>query len=215
MIGPLHEFQDTVDCRRVGKGSEIAGAVAADAAGHEDARIIFLDSDLDIRIGLVVAEHDIVMGMVFLDERIFQDEGFHFRGDDDGFQIGGMTDHGRYFRRPVGIVADVTGHAVAQVDGFADVNDLALFILPEIDAGLGRQVADFFPDGLADGHGLYPLLAGHEGLGPFQDGLEELTRIGFRYLADFFGRPHGDDRTAAGTAFGTEVDEVVCRLDDV
>ena len=33
MVGPLHQFQDPVDGRRVGKGAEVAGAVAADGGG--------------------------------------------------------------------------------------------------------------------------------------------------------------------------------------
>ena len=71
MVGPLHQFQDPVDGRRVGKGAEVAGAVAADAAGHENPRIVLLDGDLDVGIGLVVAEHDVVAGMVLLDEVVF------------------------------------------------------------------------------------------------------------------------------------------------
>ena len=34
VVGPLHEFQDAVDGCRIGKGAEIAGAVAADGAGN-------------------------------------------------------------------------------------------------------------------------------------------------------------------------------------
>ena len=54
-----------------------------------------------------------------------------------------MADHGRDLRRTVDVVTDVAGHAVAKVDGLADVDDLPLLVLPQIDPGLTGQVLYF------------------------------------------------------------------------
>ena len=144
MEGLLQELQDVVDRRSIGKGAKVAGAVAQYAAGHGNARVILLNGDLDVGIGLIVAEHDVVVRMILFDERIFQDQRFHFVGYDDGFQIDSVAHHGRYLDGTVAILTDVALNAVAQVDGLADVNDTALFIFPEVNAGLGREIIYFF-----------------------------------------------------------------------
>ena len=128
--GTLHQFQDAVHCPGIGKGAEIPGTIAQDPPGHADPRIVVLQRHLDIRIGLVIAKHDIIPGMMLLDERIFQNQRFHFIGYDDGFQIDSMTDHSRHFDGPVGIVADVTFDAVAQIDCLAHINNMTFGIFP-------------------------------------------------------------------------------------
>lgn len=66
MEGLLHQFQDAMDGTCIGKGSEIAGTIAKDPTCHGNAWILFLERHLDIRIGLIVAKHDIVPRMMLL-----------------------------------------------------------------------------------------------------------------------------------------------------
>lgn len=130
MKSPLHQLQDAVYSTGIGKGAEIPGTIPQDTPGHADPRIVVLQRYLDIGIGLIIAKHNIIMGMMLLDKRVFQDQRFHFIGYDDGFQIDSMADHGGYFDGPVGIMAYVAFDAVAQIDGLAHINDVTFGILP-------------------------------------------------------------------------------------
>ena len=140
----------------VGKGAEIAGAVSMDAAGHKDTRIVFLHRHLDIRVGLIVAQHDIVARAMLFNERVFQYERFHLVGYDDSFHIGGVAHHRRHLRRALGVVPDVAAHAITQIHGLADVNDLSPVVFPQVYAGLDRQISYLIEYGFTQGHGSSP-----------------------------------------------------------
>lgn len=97
----LHQFQNAMDGSRIGKRAEITGAVTLYAARHKYARILFLNGHLDIRIGLIVTQHDVVTGMMLFDERIFKNQRFRLIRDDNRFQVNGMAHHSRHLNGAV------------------------------------------------------------------------------------------------------------------
>ena len=72
---------------------------------------------------------------------------FQFAFANDIFKVGDVGDEAADFGRVVGGLLEVGADAVAQVDGLADVDDRAVFVLVEITAGFGGQGREFFFDG--------------------------------------------------------------------
>ena len=56
----------------------VKGAVFLDATGDINAREFFVDGQLDVGISLIIAEQNVVLGLVLLDEIVFQGQRFHF-----------------------------------------------------------------------------------------------------------------------------------------
>ena len=83
---------------------------------------------------------DVEARLVALDQLVLQDERLQLRADHDRLQRA----HG--FEQPVGLAAVaqrlrvIGGDPRAQVLRLTDVDDLAAFILHQVDAGRGRQV---------------------------------------------------------------------------
>ncbi len=102
-----------------------------------------LQGELDVGVGLVVAQQDVEAGLALLDEVVFEGEGFALVGDGDVFEVDGLA-HERA-GLGVGLVGgeEVGADAGAQVLGLADVDDLALGVLVEVAAGAGGERADF------------------------------------------------------------------------
>src|SRR5262249_34711510 len=73
-------------CREI--GSEIESAVFFYTTGEVDAGELVGDGEFYVGVGFVVAENDVELGFVFLDEIVFESEGFFGVGDDDGFEVG-------------------------------------------------------------------------------------------------------------------------------
>jgi hypothetical protein len=123
-------------------GAVVGGAVLAEAAGDEDAGELF-GGDLDIGVGFVVAEEDVEAGFVLFDEGVFEGEGFLFVVDDDVVEVAGLGDEGAGFGVGEGVLGEVVADAGAEDFGLADVEDLAVGVLVEVDPGEERQLRDF------------------------------------------------------------------------
>ncbi len=98
--------------------------------------------------GFVISKIHVVRGLVLLDKIVFKDERFFFRFREDGAD----TVHPLHEEPDAGPLIPsldkVVPHSVAQVSGFADVQDLALAICHEIDARARGQVFQkFFSNG--------------------------------------------------------------------
>ncbi len=77
------------------------------------------------------------MRLVALDKRVFQNEGFKLGRGDDDVKVAHLLDHRCGFR--LVLAAKVARHAVFEFFGFADVDDLALFVQHEVDPWQKRQ----------------------------------------------------------------------------
>src|SRR5207237_7268105 len=71
----LQEIERLVDRFRVRVRTEVARRPIAELTGPEDPREILPEGDLDVGIGLVVLEPDVVQGPVMLDEVLLEEVG--------------------------------------------------------------------------------------------------------------------------------------------
>ena len=79
--------------------AEVGGAVLAQAAGDVDARIMFR-RQLDVRIGLVVAQQDVEARLPLLDQVVFERQRFFFVVDLDEVDVPRFVDQRAGLRRP-------------------------------------------------------------------------------------------------------------------
>jgi hypothetical protein len=127
-----------------GKVRAVVGrAVLAQAARDEDLGETVGEGELDVGVGLVVAQQDVEARLALLDEVVFEREGFVLVGDEDVLDVDGLAHERAGFGVGLRGFKQIGAHARAQVVGLAHVDDLALGVLVEIHAGLRGQGADF------------------------------------------------------------------------
>ncbi len=150
----MDELDDAVGQVAGKVGAVVGGAVLAQAAGDEDFGEAVGEGELDVGVGLVVAQQDVEAGLALLDEVVFKGQGLVLVGDEDVVEIDGLAHQRAGFGVGLGGFKKIGAHARAQVLGLADVDDLALGVFVEVDAGLGGEGADF----LVEVHGKRPAL---------------------------------------------------------
>jgi hypothetical protein len=101
------------------------------------------EGELDVGVGLVVAQQDVEARIALLDEVVFQSQRFVLVGDEDVVEIDGLAHERAGFGVGLRGFKKIGADAGAQVLGLADIDDLALGVLVEVDAGLGGERADF------------------------------------------------------------------------
>ena len=97
---PVQKSLDLIGCSHIRIGTEIETAVLFDLARDNKTRIALI-GNLDEGIGLIILEHDIVLGLVFLDEVDLKKQGLNIGLSDDKLKIHNL----RYQRFRLGIVA--------------------------------------------------------------------------------------------------------------
>ena len=120
-------------------GAVVGAAVLAQAARDEDLGIAVAERELDVGVGLVVAQQDVEARLALLDEVVFEREGLAFVVDEDVVEVDGLA----HERAGLGVglrgLEQIGADARAQVLRLADVDDLALGVLVEVDPGpVGR-----------------------------------------------------------------------------
>ena len=105
------------------------------------------DRDLDVRIRLVVAQRDVVLRVVLLDQVRFEDQRVRLARHDDRLEVRRRT-HQRPRLDALGVVGrDVAPHARAQPLRLADVQHRPLRVAPQIHAGRLGQMRDLVENG--------------------------------------------------------------------
>src|SRR3954471_18999823 len=124
--------------------TEVERAIFLDAASEINAGIFFGGGEPDVGIGFVVTQKDIELGVIFLDELIFERQSFAAIIEDDGFEIGDFTDE----RVGLGVnparFQKIGTHAAAQGSGFADVQNGAGSVAEQVHPGLFGKGGGFF-----------------------------------------------------------------------
>lgn len=142
-IGTLAEWEDSIQesLDLIGRshiriGTEIETAIFFDLARDDEARIALI-GNLDEGIGLVVLEHDIVLGLVLLDEIDLKKQGLNIGLGDDKFKIHNL----RYQRFRLGIVAPskIGPHPIAEILGLPHIDDGTVLIFVNVTARTRRQ----------------------------------------------------------------------------
>src|SRR2546427_6139785 len=119
--------------RRAREGPEVAAPVLDDPTRHQHARPRVPDRDLDAHVALVVLQPDVVARPVLLDEVVLEDERFLVAGGDDGLEVRETLDQEAHLAALVA-AAEIGAHARTEARRLADVDDLAVLVLEEVDA---------------------------------------------------------------------------------
>ena len=126
-----------------GVGAKIPGAVFR-RLGYDGKPGISLFAQAQKGIPFIVLEQDIVFRLMLFNQGAFQQQRLKFRAGDDGFKFVDLRDHFHRFGRVGSQVGKILAHPVFQRLGLADVDDGALGVLHNINAGQQRQQQRLF-----------------------------------------------------------------------
>ena len=117
-------------------GAEIETAILFDLARDDEARIALI-SNLDEGIGLIVLEHDIVLGLVLLDEVDLKKQGLNIGLSDDKLKIHNL----RYqcFRLSIVASSEIGPHPIAKILGLPHIDDGSVLVFVNVTARTRRQ----------------------------------------------------------------------------
>ena len=119
-----------------GEGAEVGAVRAVLLAGEVDPRVLLVEADADVGVGLVVAQADVEARPVALDEALLGQQRLRLGGGDEGVDA---VDPGGHPRAAGG---EVVGDAFADRARLADVEQLAVAAVEEVDAGrVGQRAA--------------------------------------------------------------------------
>lgn len=133
---PIQKPLDLIGRSHIWIGTKIESTVLFDLARDDEAWIALI-GNLDEGIGLVVLEHDIVLGLVLLDEVDLKKQGLNIGLGDDKFKIHNL----RYQGFCLGIVApsEIGPHPVAKILGLPHIDDGSVLIFVNVTARTHRQ----------------------------------------------------------------------------
>ena len=123
--------------------TEVSRPVLAQAPRHVHARV-FLGSELDVGVGLVVAQQDVVARLPLLDQVVLERQRFFLVVDVDEVDLARLVDQRAGLDVAEPVLVEVTAHAGAQILGLADVDDRAAGVLVQVHAGEHRQLGGTF-----------------------------------------------------------------------
>ena len=141
-IGTLSEWENSIQesLDLIGRsyiwiGAEIETTILFDLARDDEARITLI-GNLDEGIGLVVLEHDIVLGLVLLYEVDLKKQGLNIGFSDDKFKIHNL----RYQGFRLGIVApsEIGPHPIAKILSLPHIDDGTVLIFVNVTARTRR-----------------------------------------------------------------------------
>lgn len=133
---PIQEPLDLIGRSHVWIGTEIEATILFDLARDDEARIALI-GNLDEGIGLVVLEHDIVFGLVLLDEVDLKKQGLNIGLSDDKLKIHNL----RYqcFRLSIVASSEIGPHPIAKILGLPHIDDGSVLVFVNVTARTRRQ----------------------------------------------------------------------------
>src|SRR5882757_6900824 len=123
--------------------SVVRSTILAEPAGHEYLRIPVVHRQLDIRIGLVIAEQDVESGLLLFDEVVFQRQRLMLVRDRDVLHIHGLPHQGSGLCVGLRRLQKVGTYPGTKVLRLPDIDHLALDIFVEVAPGLGGKCSNF------------------------------------------------------------------------
>src|SRR5262249_15672306 len=124
----------------------VRAAVFAKTAGYVHPGKALAQGEFYIGGGLIIAQQNVEARLLLLDEVVFQSQDLAGIGDDDVIGVGRLTHQSAGFGVLPAALVEIGADPAAQVVGLADVDDLTLSVLVEVNAGRGREGADFLGD---------------------------------------------------------------------
>ena len=133
---PIQKSLDLIGRPHIRIGTKIETAILFDLARDDETRIAFI-GNLDEGIGLIVLEHDIVLGLVLLDEVDLKKQGLNIRLGNDKLKIHNL----RYQRFCLGIVApsEIGPHPIAKIFGLPHIDNGSVLVFVNVTARTRRQ----------------------------------------------------------------------------
>ena len=122
------------DRRRTGERAEVPAAVLHDLPRHEYPGPRILHAHLHAHVALVVLQADVVARPVLLDQVVLEDQRFLVVRRDERLELRHALDEKADLAALVA-TTNVAADPAPQVRGLADVDDLPVAILQQIDAG--------------------------------------------------------------------------------
>ncbi len=153
--GLFHDLQGLPGHAGGGVGAEIEGPVRVETPDEPEGRKVFLKVKPEAEVILVIPEHDVVAGPVFLDEVALQDEGFPARGGEDHVHPGHFLEHQSGFGVVLLRGLEVGSQAVLKVHRFADIEHPAAGLLEQVDAAAPGDAGQGRGQGRIGRSGLY------------------------------------------------------------
>ena len=125
-------------------GAKIDRAIFLQAPGDVDARIFFVRRVFNVRVGLIVAQQHVKLGLVLLNEIIFERQSFALVVHHNRFDVGHHLHQS--VRAGMGLtrVGEIGAHPGTQRPSLADVHHRRAGIAEEVHSGLQRKIAEFF-----------------------------------------------------------------------
>ena len=124
--------------------SKILRAILLDPACYVNARIFFLNRQLKIRIGFVVAQKDVEFRLVLFDEVVLEGKCLSFIVHYDIFQVGDLSAKRAGLSIGDARSEEIGPDPMAEDFCFANVEDFAKGIPKQINSGLERESFGFF-----------------------------------------------------------------------
>lgn len=133
---PVQKSLDLISRPYIWIGTKIEATILFDLARDDQTRIALI-GNLDEGIGLVVLEHDIVLGLVLLDEVDLKKQGLNIGLSDDKLKIHNL----RYQRFRLGIVApsEIGPHPIAKILSLPHIDDGTVLVFVNVTARTRRQ----------------------------------------------------------------------------
>ena len=116
----------------------VGGSVFLQAARDVDARIT-LGGELDVGVGFVVAQQDVVARLPLLDEVVLERQSFFFVVDLDEVDLPRVVDQRAGLDVGQALIEEIAADPGAKVLGLADVDHRAMGVLVQIHSGQGRK----------------------------------------------------------------------------
>jgi hypothetical protein len=135
---PVQQVDRLVGGPGRGVGSEVLAAVVDDQAGADHPRPLLV-GDLDVGVRLAVLQHDVVLGLVLLDQLVLEDQRLGRGVGADHLEVGDVVDQLACLRVAVPRGLKVGADAVAQRHRLADIEDRPGVILHQVDTRRRRQ----------------------------------------------------------------------------
>jgi len=121
--------------------------VVADAAHDVQPRVLLGQRQLQVRMVLVVAEEHVEARPVALDEVVLEGEGLHLAVRHHEVEVADLLDHRSLARIDGTPGLEIRSDAIAQAARLADVHDLPVAVLEQIDPGPRRYGLELFLEG--------------------------------------------------------------------
>ena len=142
-IGTLAEWEDSIQksldligCSHIRIGTEIETTILFDLARDDETRIALI-GNLDEGIGLIVLEHDIVLGLVLLDEVDLKKQGLNIGLGNDKLKIHNLRYQG--FRLSIVASSEIGPHPIAKILGLPHIDDGTVLVFVNVTARTSRQ----------------------------------------------------------------------------